>query len=970
MAETPEYFDNVTVGQYAMTGVPLKVYVSGEYLIITDPDDVENPLIGYGMLPNGEMEPFDYKQVEHLLVSGNVVDLETYKKAMEDDDKEKEKGEQEETEEEDSEKDDEEADKDAEEGGDEEEEGGDEEKEDDEGTNPFESVMPSLASLVEITKDVKKAREKALDAEEDALKDKRKALDDEPITDGVINNAVNEKKAPFPYNLGYTDRYNHFKYAKEIGMAVKDIEGIRDYHKQAARGGQTAVRDLSSRIIITTYGQPDIKGDIVRALKGVDDNIDLKTIQNNYNASDSSRSKHEQDNDMWKWEIQKKEDFHSWERKYGGKPKQDKEFTRDHQMDFIDMLAPYSTTQDQLADIDITSLEDFLQYAADHVSPVNLKKVIKRIKKEYPKLESVNEARGRAGEELSMISKSRAKASLRQIKKGKRDDGMGKFDAKLYGVDVSGDEHEITDEDEINIYKKFGLRSIDEGQLNEAVGIGTLAAMLLAAGLMGRLALMNDKQLQGLIDTASDTGRGLKNMFKKGFGQLARQLPIIGKKLRYKDLQKLQTQEVAKYLKDEISDRDIINILSKDPKIKALLDDVANGSRSYSDLYHYIKEVGGGKGWGGHYIHDKFKKLRKDLMAGNIAESVNEAKVDLDDAFYEFDNSDYEPSYRSHSDLSNFIEFLRAEYPRGTIFETINESVIGDILIIADENNTYEAFTAELVNQKYLMPDELEDPETKEWLETTYAQVHESVSLKSLANEARKPRGYYEKKFKHLKKKPKYKKGDLVVYVQDLGGPDELSPETSRVKKVSKGLAGFKYDLTNYIQTNDSEILGLAESVNEARDFKKGDKVSYKNDDGKTKSGYIIKKMTRTFRGKKSIQYLIGKTKTTDPKLGRFDTVSTAAGKTPKNMFFREDHMSGAPYEYDNISEPYSIKVGDMVKNTNPSCPHNGSQGMVKKVIPMPNDIGQLIKYVVMNQGDTYQAGDVLTKTPDQLEVM
>ena len=59
-----------------------------------------------------------------------------------------------------------------------------------------------------------------------------------------------------------------------------------------------------------------------------------------------------------------------------------------------------------------------------------------------------------------------------------------------------------------------------------------------------------------------------------------------------------------------------------------------------------------------------------------------------------------------------------------------------------------------------------------------------------------------------------------------------------------------------------------------------------------------------------------------------------------------------------------------MVKNTNPSCPHNGSQGMVKKVIPMPNDIGQLIKYVVMNQGDTYQAGDVLTKTPDQLEVM
>ena len=156
MAETPEYFDNVTVGQYAMTGIPLKVYVGGQYLTITDPDDVENPLIGFGMSSNGEMIQFDYKQVEHLLVSGNVVDLETYKKAMEDDDKEE--GEEEEGEEEDD-------------------KGGD---------NPFESVMPSLASLVEITKDVKKAREKALDAEEDAIKDKRKALDDEPITDGVV----------------------------------------------------------------------------------------------------------------------------------------------------------------------------------------------------------------------------------------------------------------------------------------------------------------------------------------------------------------------------------------------------------------------------------------------------------------------------------------------------------------------------------------------------------------------------------------------------------------------------------------------------------------------------------------------------------------------------------------------------------------------------------------------------------------
>jgi hypothetical protein len=206
---------------------------------------------------------------------------------------------------------------------------------------------------------------------------------------GVATESVNEKKAPFPYNLGYNGKNNHFEYAKEIGMAVKDIEGIKDYHAQQARGGKTAVRDLSSRILIGTIGQPEIKDAIVKALKGVDDNIDLKTIKSNYDASDRERSKHEQDNDMWQWEIQKYEDFHSYKRKYGDAPKQDREFTRDHQMEFIDMLAPYSTTQHQLADIDITSLEDFLRYAADHVNAVNLKKVTKRIKKEYPKLESV-----------------------------------------------------------------------------------------------------------------------------------------------------------------------------------------------------------------------------------------------------------------------------------------------------------------------------------------------------------------------------------------------------------------------------------------------------------------------------------------------------------------------------------------------------------------------------------------------------
>ena len=83
MAEMPKYFDNVTIGQFALTGVPLKVYVDGVYLTITDPDDIEDPIYGFGMDDDGEMHTFDYRTIDHLLVANQHLDFATYTKAME-----------------------------------------------------------------------------------------------------------------------------------------------------------------------------------------------------------------------------------------------------------------------------------------------------------------------------------------------------------------------------------------------------------------------------------------------------------------------------------------------------------------------------------------------------------------------------------------------------------------------------------------------------------------------------------------------------------------------------------------------------------------------------------------------------------------------------------------------------------------------------------------------------------------------
>ena len=80
--EPAKSFNNVIIGQFALTGVPVQVYVQGRFLIITDVADVDDPNIGFGMDEDGEMVQFDYRAVEQLSVSGNAVTLDTYNKGM------------------------------------------------------------------------------------------------------------------------------------------------------------------------------------------------------------------------------------------------------------------------------------------------------------------------------------------------------------------------------------------------------------------------------------------------------------------------------------------------------------------------------------------------------------------------------------------------------------------------------------------------------------------------------------------------------------------------------------------------------------------------------------------------------------------------------------------------------------------------------------------------------------------------
>jgi hypothetical protein len=138
-------FSNVVIGQFVLTRIPTKVYVNGRYLIITSTDDIQDPLIGFGMDEDGQMQRFDYRMIQQLLVGGNTVDLAAYNSAM---------------------------------GA--EEEGEEEEEEEEEEPTKEESI-----TMTEISKDVLKAKLDVIKQQEKELKDKANVLKKEPVTEDV-----------------------------------------------------------------------------------------------------------------------------------------------------------------------------------------------------------------------------------------------------------------------------------------------------------------------------------------------------------------------------------------------------------------------------------------------------------------------------------------------------------------------------------------------------------------------------------------------------------------------------------------------------------------------------------------------------------------------------------------------------------------------------------------------------------------
>ncbi len=74
--------------------------------------------------------------------------------------------------------------------------------------------------------------------------------------------------------------------------------------------------------------------------------------------------------------------------------------------------------------------------------------------------------------------------------------------------------------------------------------------------------------------------------------------------------------------------------------------------------------------------------------------------------------------------------------------------------------------------------------------------------------------------------------------------------------------------------------------------------------------------------------------------------------------------------ESENENEKQVMEAGMRILNINASCKHYNSEGIIKEIKDLPNDMGKIVAYEVLNDGKNFKKGDILTKTIDQIKIL
>ena len=190
------------------------------------------------------------------------------------------------------------------------------------------------------------------------------------------------------------------------------------------------------------------------------------------------------------------------------------------------------------------------------------------------------------------------------------------------------------------------------------------------------------------------------------------------------------------------------------------------------------------------------------------------------------------------------------------------------------------------------------------------------------------------------------------------GSPDRPSQEALKKAQGSDYL-NEEYEWDGETEFDQNELLKMDQTLAQV-EVVEDDFEDYKEDF----YGMIVGSINSIYQHSKNVIEKLNdpmvKENLTEPFLQQMAILAEDYMITIHNyvMFNKENEESSASMMF---------KVGDKVKNVNAECKHYGSEGIVREIRDLPQDMGYAIVYECTNDGATWKKGDMLGKTEIQL---
>ena len=185
------------------------------------------------------------------------------------------------------------------------------------------------------------------------------------------------------------------------------------------------------------------------------------------------------------------------------------------------------------------------------------------------------------------------------------------------------------------------------------------------------------------------------------------------------------------------------------------------------------------------------------------------------------------------------------------------------------------------------------------------------------------------------------------------GSPDR--PTEEALKKAQ----GEEYEWDGETEFDQAELLKLDPSLAQAPETPEEELEEYKDDF----YGMIVGSINSIYQHAKNVMDKVNdpmvKENLTEPFLQQMAALAEDYMITIHNyvMFNKEDESIASTI----------FKVGDKVQNINQACMHYGSEGIVKEIRELPENIGYAVIYECTNDGPNWKTGDMVGKTEIQL---